>query len=160
MIILLYSNQDINFNNRLRSIKGNYELMKLVNLVSIDDADIYNIIKTSTNMSVKEVPCILDIDGENISMFEGFEKTNEYIDELIEHINAKKETKNTDLSELGFVTEEVEEPIQATVVKKSLKEMVADMTSQRDNFSVTSTASENLQGRSPIHITSSKQTNP
>jgi hypothetical protein len=164
MIILLYSNQDSRFNNRLRSLKTNYELMRLLNPVSIDNKDIYNIIKTSTNVVVKEVPCLLDIEGENISMFEGFDKTNEYIDELVEHLESKKaETspKVTDLSALGLVDDSPRHDTNPQPVKKekmSVKEQVAAMKSERESFSISSQAAEGSQGRSPIQITSAKQT--
>lgn len=152
MKILIYSNQDQEFSNRLKSIKKNYELMGILTPICIDCKDIINIIMTSTNIEVTEVPSILDVSDDNISMFEGLDKTNEYIDELLEHID-NEQPKVTQLDLIGL-TEEPPPVVEKS--KLSVKEMVSQMKSQRDTFAITSTPSESSQGRTPIKITSEK----
>jgi hypothetical protein len=164
MIILLYSNQDREFAERIESIKKNYELLRLLSPVCIDSNDIYNIITTSTNIEITEVPCVLDVADDNMSMFEGLKKTNEYIDELLEHIQKEKpeSPKVTNLSLLGLFDEEEEEeekkpiPGTKTSTKTSMTDKAAEMQSAREAFKITSTPSADSSRRTPVKITSAK----
>jgi hypothetical protein len=156
MIVILYSNQDRDSIRVLQSIRGNTELRNRVTLVCVDNQDIYNTIRTSTNVDIEEVPCILDVSNESISKYEGNAKVTEYINEMISQLGELKQPKVTDLGSLGFSQEDEIEELETPKKSKTTAEKVAEMQQSRDSFKIERAVGSDNSSPSSINITSIK----
>ena len=129
MIVLLYSNQDTEFVQTFQVVSKNPDLRKLINMVNVNNEVVYNTITTSTNIQIYEVPCILVVKGENISKYEGYEKVNAYINEMIQYIENAKQPKFTDINSLGLVEEETNDYVETQPTKQPLRTRVSQQAS-------------------------------
>jgi hypothetical protein len=138
MIVLLYSEQDIDSVNLFKFISTNVDLQQQIVPILVDNQDILNTIISSTNMDVHEVPCILVLSTTNISKYEGYGKVTEFIDELLknaeEPVYIDNEPKTTDLNSLGLMTDnDITETIKAPINQLSKKINASDVVMQNQN---------------------------
>ena len=114
MMILFYSKIDPESTMILSIINQDADLKNIIKLVSIDSKQIHDIVSTSKNVVIDNIPCLLSLNEQSIFKYEGSHKIVEVFDELKRNIQKQKAPAYTSLSDINLEPEPILEQHQST----------------------------------------------
>ena len=114
MMILFYSKIDPESTMILSIINQDADLKNIIKLVSIDSKQIHDIVSTSKNVVIDNIPCLLSLNEQSIFKYEGSQKIIEVFDELKRNIQKQKAPAYTSLIDINLEPEPILEQHQST----------------------------------------------
>lgn len=110
-VLLLFSRKDNDSKDLFSYIAKSETLRQNIFPICVDSKDIFDILTTSTNIVIDNIPCLLlKNQNESISKFEGIVKIFEVLNQIESNANAQKQaTLHTDITDLLDVEEEEEQ---------------------------------------------------
>ena len=113
-MILFYSKIDPESTMILSIINQDADLKNIIKLVSIDSKQIHDIVSTSKNVVIDNIPCLLSLNEQSIFKYEGSQKIIEVFDELKRNIQKQKAPAYTSLIDINLEPEPILEQHQST----------------------------------------------
>lgn len=135
-LILLYTASDPKCSEIMEIMSNIPPIQEICSHVEVSQSNVYNILKTSTNITIKKFPTIMSIQIVNgtkkIYKYEGYEKCAKYVEGVLENIKRQDEkqqqqqeesfsTGATSLNDIGLGNiQEKYEPKQTNLTNKEV----------------------------------------